>query len=328
MQIAHYNISFRGQSYTPNVYKGEHNLVSLEAEFSLNRCRDRIRLLFGGGSSFAADLRDPIEVSLGDQSNKLTVFRGNITHLSFRATCIVLDAQKPEDRLLSLHFDQLFRKQASGAIVREILSRADVQEGRIENGIALAYYPLGTRSSGYEHICALAEKNDFIFYTDAENHFTFARPRQTSARRSFAYDRDILDFKHLATIAPYEKFVVYGEGAAGVKGDKAESWLHATPSDYQGETGKGNPWRVEDPVLTNKQSAQEESRNLAAQFQRRELMGEIRTLGAADVFPGDCIAITGCPMSSFNRTFLVTSARHLYNRIDGFISNLRFSQIG
>ncbi|NUM36516.1 MAG: hypothetical protein HUU50_18395 [Candidatus Brocadiae bacterium] len=327
MQIAHYNVAFQGQSYTPNVFRGEHNLISLEVNLSLNHCADRVRVLFGGGSNFAAKLKDPIDITLGDEQSKPIVFRGKIAHLSFQATCIIIDAQKSEHSLFALHFNQLFQKQSCGAIVREILSRASLDSGNIEDGITLSHYPLGIRWSGYDHIQALAQKNDFIFFSNADNQFHFQKPIKKASKKKFSYKKDILELQNTEHLPEYEGFLVYGEGAASVKGEDAENWLHKNPDDYSGKAGKGNTWIEEHPELSNKQISLEVSKKIQKSFQRKKTSGKIVTLGAAEIFPGDCISISDCPMASCNKTFMVFSVRHIFNRTDGFISQFTFMDI-
>ena len=325
-QVAQYKITFRGQQYTPNIYKGANNLLSLEIDLGVGPSADRARLIFGGCGSLQAALEDPITIELGDQDQSLPVLRGHITYLDFQGTHVIIEAQKPERRLATLRFHQLFEKQTSGAIVRQILQQARLDAGRIEDGIAFPYYPLSRHSDGYQAIDALARLNDFIAYMDRDNKLVFARPKKSRPRRTFSYAKEVLALDFAQQRPAYGKFIVYGAGAASKK-KAAGQWLHTAAADYQGQAGQGQALVTENYALRSRPTANKVAAGHSQRSRRQAIVGKIKTLGAAELTPGECFAVRDSPQATLNRTFLVTAVKHLFNRSDGFVTLTNFCQI-
>jgi phage protein D len=228
--------------------------------------------------------------------------------------------------LARLRVNQAYDQQTAGAIVSDLASQASVDTGSIEDGVTYPYYVIDDGRSAWQHIAALARKNDFVAWFTTEGKLSFGPADSGSAVRSFQYGKDILALEVVFADPAYGTVSAIGEGAAGTQGNDAWAWLLKDASQVTSQAGSGDPQRLlVDGALRSADAARQAAAGAAAAAARTATSGRMVVSGAATVTVNSTIAIAGAPQGSLNGTALVERVLHRYSKAGGFITVIGFS---
>jgi hypothetical protein len=273
---------------------------------------------------------DEIQIILGYQEEgNRQVFSGWIESISYHSQGVVrLTAINSGALLAQMHLDQSYAQQNSGAIVNDLLAQAEVSAGTITNGIDWPFYVIDGRSSLYQHIAKLANKNNYFAYFSAAGEFNFLPLLSNQALTIFTYGVDIIEFNWFTRAFVTEQLTLIGEGAAGSAGQEAWSWLNKNINNLTAAVGQGvRHLQQSDASLRYPQAVQTIAQNAQTRNSTYTKLGKLRVPGNSALQVGSCFAIDGMAEDSLNNTYCIQSVQHRFNKISGFITEINFCEL-
>lgn len=276
----------------------------------------------------SAALADPATVSAGyEDDSPAAVFGGQVgaVRSSIRGA-MKITAVNGGALLARLRVNQAYEQRTAGEIVSDLASRASVDTDTIEDGLTYPYYVIDDGRSAWQHIAALARKNDMVAWFTTEGKLNFGPVDSGSPVQTFTYGKDILALEVVSADPAYGAVSAIGEGAAGTQGNDAWAWLLKEPSQVTSQAGTGDPERLlVDGSLRTADAAQQAATGAAAASARTAMSGRIVVPGAAAVTVNSTITIAGAPQDSLNGAALVERVLHRYSKAGGFSTVIGFS---
>src|ERR1035438_9703563 len=129
-------------------------------------------------------------------------------------------------------------------MVSDLASQASIDTDAIEDGLTYPYYVVDDGRSAWQHIAALARKNDFVAWFTAEGKLSFGPADAGSPVATFTYGKDILALEVVSADPAYGTVSAVGEGAAGTQGNDAWAWILKDASAVTSQAGSGDPQRL------------------------------------------------------------------------------------
>lgn len=227
------------------------------------------------------------------------------------------------ENMAKIRANKYYEQQKAGDIVSDLASIASVDTGDIESGIEFPYFAIGQDRSLWEHSVALAQRNGFHCYADAEDKLAFAAFSGNNSH-SFEYGVDILAVDSKTESSGIEGVEVYGESPASLgEGPDASTWL--TKEDVKGSAGSGSGkvLRISDPALRNTDTAGTAAEGLFALLSSRR-NGKLKAKGKAVVL-GDEIELEGVP-GGLDGTFMACRIQHRLSKDKGFVTTINWKE--
>ncbi len=307
-------------------------LVALRVETGLAPFVDavEVRLAPGAGAP-AVSVGDSGSISLGyeDAGNEL-VFTGEVDLLRRSvAGPARLVGVNGGAKLARLRVNQSYQKQKAGEIVGDLISRAGVTAGAIDDGVEFPFYVVDDRRSVLEHIAIMARKCGYQAWFTPENELNFQSPATGQPVETFTYGENVLSLQGPEAAPVIGSLITLGEGAAGSQGAQAWSWLLKDPSPVKGTAGAGAPQRARtDASLRSAGAAQAAAEAALSETALVQSSGVLQAPGAPRVTPGCGIEIAAAPEGALNGACLVRRVCHRFTKQGGFTTRIVFSKTG
>jgi|GEM_PF-1325257 len=297
------------------------------------------------------------ELGMGDELEK--VFTGELVELRPTLEGFRLRALGRMNALLSLRVSAVYEEKSAGAVVRDLVQRAGLTAGTVDDGPALPHFYVDQRQSAYRFARDLADRLGFELYTARDGKVMFralgAAARLDSAggalgalagggaagslasgalaaaggalaggAAGYRYGKELIAGGARRTTPAWGRVEVSGESPASKHGDAANYLLTANDRDFRGSAGKGEPVRVViDPAARTKELAD----RFAAGYllTARRAAGEMfaTVTGRASVELGDAVSLSGAPDESVNGGGYVRAVRHRFGEREGFVTEVR-----
>ncbi len=309
----------------------QRSLVSINSVSSLAPNVDATRLVIANDEQApAVAVDDEGDIALGYEDSSFdVVMSGRIDQLHHDTRNLIgITAVNGGATLSRLRINQSYEQQAAGDMVSDLCSQAEVDTDVVESGIDLPYYVIDDRYNAYEHIGRLARQSGYIAHFTTEGDLYFGPEQAGKAVQTFSYANDILELRIRQNNSSAAAVTVIGEGAAGVEGQEAWSWLIKDPGAVTAEAGDGKPRLISDAALRSSDACQAAADGVAGRTAAQALTGHILTAGAAAVVVGSIIEIIDAPGEVMNGEFFVSGVNHRYSKHYGFTSLIRFRQAG
>jgi hypothetical protein len=322
----------------------------LSVERDMDIAADGLRVHLSDRSGIALD--DPVKLELGYAGAESAVFAGTVARLRPSMDGVEVWALGGLHLLLDLHFGGIYQQQSAGAIARDLIGRAGLTPGAVDDGPEISRLAVDLRSSGYAHLAGLAQRLGYELYADLEGNAMFhalgaaagldsvgggfgavvgasapgpgdlasAAAGQAGGVR-FGSDLLALD----ATDGPviWESVDVGGESPVSGQGEKTASWLTTKDADYRGSAGSGGRHLlVIDPAARTKDLADRFAAGRRAAGARRAHEVRISVPGRAGVDLGDTLAVADHPDDLANGTGYVRAIRHRVSDGVGFVTDI------
>ncbi|RKH68279.1 contractile injection system protein, VgrG/Pvc8 family [Corallococcus llansteffanensis] len=282
------------------------------------------------------------QVSLDAGSGRATVFTGEV--LSTRVTPESARVQGVDGltRLARLEVSEAYEQMSAGSIVRELVRKANLGVGTIEDGPRLPSYLLHQGPSALHYLRRLAEQCGFDLYTDGAGKVHFASPRRGGADHTFAYPKQVLKAELLQVQPSFDSMTVWGEGAASVQGTARGHWLVRDLASVSGKASLGasgavqagrlgkTPRTVRDGAVRSGGDAAARAQARMAAVGSRVLRGFVEVLGSPALKPGALVKIDEVPTNHPARALVagkvlrVRGVRHSLGLRTGFITRMEF----
>ena len=276
-----------------------------------------------------ASVDDDCSVELGSGDDTTKVFTGKVQTIGrdvHGRTRIV--AANGGGLLAALRVNQSYDGQSAGAVVRDLVSRAGARAGSVADGIALPYYVVDDRSSGYRHVARLARLSGCVAYVAADGTLTVETPSQAPPEQTFAYAKDVLGFETCERTPAGGAVTAVGEGAAGTKGDDAWSWLAKDVSSVSSTSGDGGERLLVDAALRSSGAARTAAGGESDALGLSAVTGVLVVPGSTKVAVGRRVAVSDAPDGALNGTYLVLQVRHGFTKRGGFTTRAVVGKAG
>jgi hypothetical protein len=295
--------------------------VALRVDLRLNQINTaEIRLGLVPGDAVAVG--DAVTIELGDADDGTEkVFTGIVTELRQQMGGYTIWCSSALQSLSRLRVNKTYEQQKAGDIVSDIAGIASLGTGNVESGLTYPFYAIGADRHLAAHAQALAARDGFDFFTDADDALVFAA-YAADPSHELRYGAEIIAYFCEEQAAQVEGVEVYGESPASLgQGDKAYSWL--TKEDVKGNAGNssGNVLRVADPSIRNQDAAGTAAEKLLAAMGTKK-KGWVEALGTPGPVLGGAITLTDLPDGGPSGSFKITGIRHQLDKQRGFITTV------
>jgi phage protein D len=279
-------------------------------------------------------------VSLGAGGGSAQVFTGEALSVSASAETLVVRMADGLAKLARLEVEGAYEDATAGSIAKELLQKASLTAGTVEDGPTLTTYVLHRGPRALQHLLRLAERSGFDVYADGGGKVHFAAARTGSADHTFTYGKELLRVELAPTEPAYDSVVVWGEGAAGTQGADKAHWLVTDLASVSGKASLGDeltvkpgsegkqPLTVKDGAVRSQADATDLAQARLKALAVRPLRGFVEVLGAPAVAPGDLVKLDGLPKGHALRTLAADEAlrvrrvRHALSARQGFITRM------
>lgn len=300
-------------------------LVSCASYGSLRSPINRCSLVFASKSGLNAKLGDPVSVDLGDADSLQRVFTGCVASCQANLHTITVEAYSSAQLLTNMYLNALYEQRSGGAIAKDLLGRAKLKLGTVDDGLTFSSYLCSANQSLWQHLHALAQRCGVDWYSDVQDavHFKTYAAKTT---HQVQYAQQLLQFSASPVQASIDGLEIHGTSPAGQgQSDEASSWL--TKKVVKGSAGKssGNVLRISDATARS----QDQARQIAEhrfQAYAATLAGKAQVLGMAELALGDAIQFQQMPDVSHNLSAKILSVSHKLNRYQGFVSEVSWEQ--
>jgi hypothetical protein len=269
---------------------------------------------------------DPVTIELGDADNGTEkVFTGVVTELRQQMGSYRIWASSALQTLALHRVNKTYEQQKAGDIVSDMAGIAELSTGNVESGLTYPFYALGADRHLLSHVRAMAERDGFDLFADAEDALVFAA-FSGDPSHELTYGVDILDYYCEEQAAQFEGVEVYGESPASLgQGDKAYSWL--TKEEVKGNAGKssGNILRVAIPSIRNQDAAGTAAEKLFASLGTQK-KGWVEALGTPGPVLGGAVTLTDLPDGGPSGDFKITGIKHQLDKHRGYITTVYWKE--
>ncbi|MCA1689684.1 MAG: hypothetical protein LC720_04340 [Actinobacteria bacterium] len=301
---------------------------------------DGLRLHLSDRSDVALD--DAVALELGYGGRESTAFAGTVARLRPAMDGVEVWALGGLDPLLDLRCSSTYAQQSAGDIARDLIARAGLSEGTVDDGPKLPGFAVDARSNGYAGLAALALRLGYELYADVEGKAMFhalgaaagldspggapAAAATASSSPDYRYGSSLLGLT--ATQAPvvWGTVAVGGESPMSGRGDNTVAWLTTKDADFRGSAGSGDRHLlVVDPAARTKDLADRFAAGRLAAAGRRAREVWVTVLGDADVDLGDQRSVSDHPDPLAGGSGYVRALRHRLEDGVGFVTDMRIA---
>lgn len=268
-------------------------LMHLCCELAIGGGRCAIEL----GAAEAPAVGDEVTVSLSAGAGATQVFAGKIDQLRIGSSTLQISAVDSLATLARLHIESAFEETSAGAIVKDVLGRAGLTPGQIDEGPTFPRYLMHRGPRALAHLLRLAELCGTALFADGDAAVHFRAPTEGPADHTFRYREHVLALDLLTPAPAHDGVVVYGEGAASKAGAERAHVLVADLESVRGEAGETGPsaLHVNDGAVRTGEAAASLAAARLTIIESRALRGSLTVLPAPEVRLGDRIGIDGLP---------------------------------
>lgn len=264
---------------------------------------------------------DPIVIELSSGDVSATVMNAEMESVASSFGSIVICGSLGSLKLARLRSNQSFENQTMGKIVRNLAGQASVNTGQVDDGSNYAYFVASESTNALRIMQDLASREAMDFYCDETGALIVKEYKKTSADHTLYFGIDILDLVIANRQAPLDRVWVFGESPSSKQGSDTWHWISKDWSPFRGESGKdGVTWAKRDGAIRTKDAAGKASSAWFGGLKDRSKRARMITLGRPDLKLGDAVEIKNAEKPEMNGLFKIISARHVYNKQDGYIT--------
>ena len=271
----------------------------------------------------SAALGDPVTVKLGHGDDLETVFTGIIGSIERQMDRLVIRAVSEAVKLLPARLNLFFEKTAAGDILSDICGQLDVPTGKVESGLDLSYYALGSNQSAAEHARYLAELCGYDLFSDENGELCFAPVE--GDEHPFQFKVNILALSVDDPAPSVNGVEVFGDSTASKQGTDAAYWL----SKKAVKTKAGEDDGLQQ-VFVGAARTEEHTKKIAEALLKKRAGkkgGTLKTLGNSAIRLGDTAKITKMPLDDQNGSYRVVGITHHITADKGFVSILKIESL-
>lgn len=302
---------------------------------------DGLRVSLTQGGDIAPG--DPTTLDLGDEDGLERVFTGSVAEVRPRLGGCDLFCVGTLLALAELRISAFYQNQSAGAVARDLVGQAGLDEGEISDGLTLHRFAVERRSSAYFQLHRLAEKLGFSLFSNREGavHFRGLGPAASLSAGSLAgiassvlgmgaspgleYGKHLLEASAALRPTFARTVLVGGESPMSGQGEDKSFWLTATDAAYEDTAGSGPELLVIDPSSRTKDMAARFAAGLAAGLNRRSADIRLTVLGMPALELGESLTVSGAPESGLNVSGYIKGLRHRFGSREGFLTDLVLS---
>jgi hypothetical protein len=304
----------------------------------------RVSLAENGGVSPG----DQVQLDLGDENGLERVFTGTVAELRPRLGGCDIFCVGTMLPLVELRVSSFYQNQSAGAVVRDLIGQAGLDEGDISDGIDLPRYSVERRQGAHTQLRRLADRLGYSLFAarDGKIHFRGLGPAANldsigglgalasaataasgalglaAASGGLAYGKHLLGAVAGLRPAVGQTVLVGGESPMSSHGEDKSFWLTATDSDYEDSAGSGPELLVTDPAARTKDMAGRFAAGYAAGLDRRTADVRLAVLGMPALELGDSTGASGAPEAGLNASGYIKALRHRFGPRDGFVTDI------
>ena len=262
-------------------------LIGLDLQLGLGDLGEA-RLLFWPRSKLASAVTGAkLELALGTQDEKATVFTGAVEQVAHGPASLTIEALEPTAALHRKFISRTFLNQTVEAIVRDLADPVTVAAA--DSGLELGQYGVENRRSVWWHLRDLARLAGCDLCATAAGELLL-RPRGRGEPRTLRYGADMLAFSEGERVAP-EAQAIAPHGSASTAGTDRWHWVNPDPLGQNPD-----PARVRGPIVSEA-AATTASDAAKARSAARAKCGRVVVWGRPEVRPGDGIDLQNLPGS-------------------------------
>jgi hypothetical protein len=297
-------------------------------------------------------LGDAVSVELGHDGENEVVLAGTVAALRPGFLGVQVTVLGVMQKLLDLRVAAWYANQSAGAIARDLLDRAGLEAGAVDDGPTLPHFAVDGRQSAYAYLRRLADRLGYELYARRDGKLCFhglgagagldaggllgaasgavgdaagaVAGALLGAGAGYQYGQHLLAGQAQQQPPAWGRIVVGGESPMSGEGDSTAHWLTANDSDYQGEAGSGSSTLLLlDPVARTKDIAGRFAAGQLVTAARRTHQITIRVLGSPQLDLGDTIDIGAAPDDLLNGSGYIRALHHQFDDELGFVTDLR-----
>ena len=323
--------------------------ISLAVERDMDIPADGLRLWLSERVGIA--LGDSVEVQLGHDGEEETVFSGTTIALRPSLMGVELQAIGHLNQLLNLRAAILFERESAGSIARDLINRAGLTAGTVDEGPELPRFTVDRQRSAFAHLRGLADRLGYELYGDRQGQVNFHALGDAAnldgglggigaagaaianlgggGGETYQFGQQLLAARALRQAPAWGSIAVGGESPMSSQGDTTAHWLTTEESDTLGEFGTKEPLLlVLDPTARTRDLAQRFAEGRWAHANRRTHEICFTVLGRPQVELGDRLGLEGNGDDLLNQSGYVRAVRHRFSAAVGFVTDLRIAVEG
>lgn len=272
------------------------------------------------------------------------VFTGEVDLVEQSTESALVTASDGLAKLARLDVEVAYEEVRTSFIVTDLLDRAGLPAGEIEQGPSFSSYLIHRGPRGLRHLRRLAELCGANIFTDGTGMVHFACPKQGGPDHRLQYGQNILSIDIWEPETLNDGVVVWGEGAAGTRGLEKAHWLATDLTDLKGQASIGpagdvapgasgdNPLVLRIGAVRSRERAQDLAEAWASALSARRVRGRLEVLGDPSIRPGDLVAVQGLPSEQWGELgdrisrspLKVRRLRHNLDATKGLYTTLEF----
>jgi hypothetical protein len=286
-------------------------------------------------------LGDAVTLDLGYAGTESPVFAGTVARLRPTLDGVDVWALGGLHLLLDLYAANVYDQQSAGAIARDLVGKAGLTAGTIDDGPKLPRFAVDVRSSAHAHLAGLARRLGYELYADVSGKAMFhalgaaagldgpaaAAPAGGAATAvAHRYGADVLELAAVSAPPIWESVAVGGESPMSGQGDKTVAWLTTDDAAFRGSKGSGGRHLlVADPVARTKDLADRFAAGQLAVAARgtREVLVSVPGRAAVDL--GETLSIADHPDALAGGKGYVRALAHRVDDVTGFVTQMRLA---
>lgn len=282
---------------------------------------------------------DSVGIELGFDGSEEKVFTGKVVSISQSLSRCRVQALGTMSGLADLRISNLYKEQNAGDIIDDLISRAGLTSGTIDNGVFLPIFAIDRCISAYAHAKGLADRLGFSLYSNRDGEINFRGLGSVASldlpfglgelpffgnSLTYNYAQNIIEGVAKKKTPPWGSILVGGESPMSGRGDDKGHWLTLEDSSFQGgPSGNGSPEiLVLDPCARTKDLADRFAEGHYAGASRNTHVINITVFGRSDLDLGDSITVEDCPDQLLNGNGFIRSITHNFSAQTGYVTHL------
>jgi phage protein D len=293
----------------------------VHVNLSLNVPTDSATILLrDNDQSYDFNEGDEVDISLAyDDQDETKVFTGTVGSIRSTRYNVKVTAFSPMRKLVNYFLNNVYVSQNCGQIVSDLVKSASVESDTISPGIDLPTYTVDGNNSAYDHIRALADRCGFDVYVSPDGKLEFKKFEKGDASVAAEYGVDVIKIQSDKDHKAVQSVTILGESPSSTKGSSATSWL--TKDIVYGTAGDGQSLVLTDPVIRDKSTASNVATAKLAMIESGPSI-MVEMIGTPGALLGSTLTVKSMPDSDLNTDYKITSVEHIFDKNQGFKSNI------
>lgn len=341
VKILNYDIKIGSLSLDQTMTADACQLVSLMTRHDLSASGGHcyVEVLSTKGS--LPKLDDKVTIKLGFDGENTLVFTGKIDRVKATIQGFNIYASDGVKDLMQHDIAKAYEKVTVSKIVKDLLGKAKLSVGTIDEGPKLPSYILHKGITALGHLRELANLLGADIYTDAQGKVHVKKVKSQSAKHKIDYKQDVLGLDVNQKSPIFNGVEAVGEGSASSKGADRFYWLvkdskgvidNAKVSNGTVSKGKGSlSLQYINGAIRSKQAATEISQAHMQKIAEQDFYGHVNMLGNPDIGADEYFKLEQVPsthhlykhLASYS-AIRINAVQHQIDFKQGFTTRLEF----